>query len=110
MRRPPGETEMLEACITLGYLAARTSRVPCVGLTRVVEETCWQPTLNDAPAVPGDLGQGTAERGVGHSAAVRPLPSLTWKPIHQQPPQTPLFALTNRANAGHVPAASRRTT
>src|SRR5665811_1242855 len=42
-------------------------------------------------------------------AGVRPLPTLTWKPMHQQPPHTPLFASTSRANAGHVCTSRGRT-
>src|SRR4051794_26753432 len=40
---------------------------------------------------------------------VRPFPTLTWKPMHQQPPHTPLFASTSRANAGQVSVSSGRT-
>jgi hypothetical protein len=65
-----------------------------------------------------DGGENGAEAGPGHPTATvaaagedtaDPTPS-GWKPMHQQPPHTPLLASTSRAKSSQVSGESSRVT
>ena len=98
----------------------RLARLLGVGLRVLdVRKLQWRPVLAPADTVIAVINKdlvGCAVAyvgllGVAVLAAVWPLPTPSgWKPMHQQPPHTPLLASTSRAKSAQVSALSGRVT